>query len=263
MSWRRIRAIFLQNLFVMRRSPLRIMELVYWPLLEVVLWGFFTRFLAGRDADIPGGVSVLLGAVILWDVLFRSQQELAMTCLIDVWERNILNLYASPLRQSEYVLGGVLFALVRILVGSTALILVTRLAFGFNLFDAGAVLLPAVAVLVAMGWALGIFIRAAILRFGSNAEVLAWSVAFALQPVAAVFYPVDVLPSWLQGIAYMVPATHVFEALRALFATGEAPLGGLGVAALLDVAYLALSAAALAAAGRAVRRSGLLTRPGY
>jgi ABC-2 type transport system permease protein len=258
-----VRAIILQNLFIMRRSPLRVMELVYWPLLEVVLWGFFTRFLAGRNADIPGGVAVLLGAVILWDVLFRSQQELTMTCLIDMWDRNALNLYASPLRQSEYVLGGILFSAARVLVGSTVLVLVTRLAFGFDLLTAGAVLAPALAVLVGMGWALGIFIRAAILRFGTNAEVLAWSLAFALQPIAAVFYPVDVLPAWLQRVAFFVPASHVFEALRGLFATGQVALGGLGIAAVLDVAYLALASAAIAAANRAVRRSGLLTRPGY
>lgn len=263
MSWRRIWAIFLQNLFIMRRSPLRLMELLYWPLLEVFLWGYITLFLADRNANIPGGVSVLLGAVILWDVLFRSQQELTMTALIDMWDRNVLNLYASPLRQSEYVLGGVLFSIGRLVVGSSVLVVVTRLAFGFDLLTAGVVLVPALAVLVGMGWAVGIFIRAMVLRFGSNAEVLAWSLALALQPVAAVFYPVEVLPGWLQRIAFMVPASHVFEALRSLFATGEAQLGRLAFAGALDLMYLALAALVLSRAARAVKRSGLLTRPGY
>lgn len=263
MSWRRIWAVVLQNAFVMRRSPLRVMELLYWPLIEIVLWGFIVTFLATTRAAIPGGVGVLLGAVLLWDVLFRSQQELVMTCLLDRWDSNVVNLYASPLRQVEYVLGGVLFSVARVLVGTSVLVLVTRLAFGFDLLRAGAVLLPALAVLVGMGWALALVIRAAILRFGSNAEVLTWSLAALLQPVAAVFYPVDVLPGWLQHLALAVPAAHVFEALRALFATGEAQLGRLFLAGLLDLAYLGIGALALAAAMRAVRNRGLLSRPGY
>ncbi|MGH8898171.1 MAG: ABC transporter permease [Egibacteraceae bacterium] len=263
MSWRRIRAVVLQHAFIMRRSPFRMMELFYWPLIEVVLWGFIATFLATTRARIPGGVGVLLGAVVLWDVLFRSQQELVMTYMIDMWDRNVLNLYASPLRQVEYVLGGVLFSTARVLVGTSILVLVTRVAFGFNMLRAGAILLPAFLVLVGMGWALGLVIRAAILRFGSNAEVLAWSLAALLQPVAAVFYPVDVLPGWLQSVALMVPAAHVFEALRALFATGEAQLGRLLFAGLLDLVYLAVGALALSAAMRAVRQRGLLSRPGY
>ncbi|HUH08400.1 MAG TPA: ABC transporter permease [Egibacteraceae bacterium] len=263
LSPRRVWAIILQNAFIMRRSPLRVMELFYWPLIEVVLWGFIASFLATRDADIPGGVGILLGAVVLWDVMFRSQQELAMTCLIDMWDRNVLNLYASPLRQSEYVLGGMLFSFARVAVGSTVLIFVARAAFDFDLLQAGAVLVPALIALVGMGWGLGLFIRAAVLRFGSNAEVLAWSLAFLVQPVSAVFYPVEVLPGWLQRVAFAVPASHVFEALRAWFADGRPLLGRLILAIAIDVIYIALGGLALAGALRAVRRRGLLSRPGY
>jgi ABC-2 type transport system permease protein len=262
-KWRRVRAIVLQNYYSTRRTPIRLMELLYWPLLELVLWGFITRFLVARNADLPGGVTVLLGAVVLWDVLVRSQQELALTGITDMWDRNVLNLYASPLRQSEYVLGGLLFSLGRVAIGTTVLIVVARTAFGFDLFRAGPVIALALLVLVCMGWALGIVIRAAILRFGSSADVLTWSAVIALQPVAAVFYPVDVLPGWLQTVALLVPASYVFEALRALFATGEAPLGGLAVAAALDVLYLGGAAVLLGLAAKAVRTRGLLTRPGY
>jgi ABC-2 type transport system permease protein len=262
-SWRRIRGIILQNAFVMRRSPLRLMELFYWPMIEVLLWGFISSFLARRNADIPGGVGVLLGAVVLWDIMFRSQQELAVTYLIDVWDRNILNLYASPLRQSEYFLGGLLFSIVRIAVGTSFLVVLARFAFGFNLLRAGAILVPAFIVLVGMGWALGLFIRAAILRFGSNAEVLVWSLAFLLQPVSAVFYPVAVLPNWLQTVAFFIPSSHVFEALRTLFATGDVLGASLAVGAVLDVVYFLIAARVAQAAFRSVRERGLLSRPGY
>ena len=123
-----------------------------------------SNFLAKQETDIPGGVGILLGAVVMWDVMFRSQQELAVTYLIDVWDKNIINLYASPLRQSEYFIGGLLFSIVRVLVGTSVLLVFARLAFGFNILRAGILLVPAFVVLVGMGWVLGWLIRAAVLR---------------------------------------------------------------------------------------------------
>jgi len=263
MSWRRIRGVILQNFLVMRHSPIRIMEVLYWPLLEVVLWGFITRYLLSIDASIKGGVAVLLGAVVLWDLMFRSQQELSVTYLIDMWDRNVINLHASPLRQSEYVAGGMIFSLGRVLVGTTVLVVVALLAFDFNLFNAGAVLLPSLLILMVMGWALGLFIRAMVMRFGSNAEVLVWSLAFGLQPVSAVFYPVASLPSPLQAVAHGIPAAHVFEALRAFFSSGEVLGSRLWLAAGLDVLYLGVAALVAAKMYNNVRRLGILARPGY
>ena len=263
MSWRRARGILLQNWYVMKRSPIRIFELFYWPVIEVVLWGFITLYLADAQARIPGGVAVLLAAVLLWDVLFRSQQELNITQMIDMWDRNIVNLYASPLRQSEYFLGALLFSIARVLIGTSALVLIAWWWFGFSLFTAGVILVPALLILVVFGWVLGVLIRAAIMRFGSNAEVLAWSLAFLLQPVSAVFYPVDVLPGWLQAIARFVPASHVFEALRSFLASGEVLGGRLAFAAGLDVGYLAVASLIAWLTYRRVRELGLLSRPGY
>jgi ABC-2 type transport system permease protein len=263
MSRQRVKGVVLQNVYVMRHSPLRIMEMFYWPFLEVVLWGFITRYLQDTDAAVPGGVSILLGAVVFWDVCFRSQQELAMTQLMDMWDRSILNLYASPLRQREYVAGAILFSLGRVLLGTLVLSVFVGVAFGFSVLELGAVLVPSFVLLVMFGWSLGLVIRATVLRFGSNAEVLAWSLALLLQPVCAVFYPVASLPGWLQVIAKCVPASYVFEALRAFLADGTVLVGDLVIAGLLDVVYLAVGAAVLTAAFRVVRTKGLLSRPGY
>ncbi len=263
MSPQRVRGVILQNWFVMKRSPIRIFELFYWPVIEVVLWGFITTYLAGTDANIPGGVGVLLGAVLLWDLLFRSQQELAITQLIDMWDRNIVNLYASPLRQSEYVAGALVFSVARVTVGTSFLVVIADLWFGFDLLSVGAVLVPALVTLVVFGWALGLLIRAAVLRFGTNAEVLAWSLAFLLQPVSAVFYPVAVLPGWLQWVAKALPTSHVFEAMRAFLATGEVRGAALAGALAGSVAYLAAAWLVAQSAYRQVRQLGLLAKPGY
>ena len=263
MHWRRVKGVILQNVFVVRHSPMRIMEMFYWPFIEVILWGFLTTYLAQRDTSIPGGVGILLGAVVLWDVCFRTQQELAMTQLMDMWDRSIINLYASPMRQSEYVTGAIVFSLVRVLIGSAMLSVFVAISFDFNILDVGSVLVPSLICLLMFGWALGLVIRATVLRFGSNAEVLAWSLALLLQPVCAVFYPVDSLPGWLQPIANAIPVSHVFEAARAFLASGQVLVGELVVAAALDVVYLAIGAWVLSVAYRSVRTRGLLSRPGY
>ena len=259
---RRVKGIILNNWFVLRHSPLRIMELFYWPFLEVVLWGFIAEYLRGRS-NVPGGVGVFLGAVVLWDVLFRTQQELAMTYMMSMWDRSIVNLFSSPLRQIEHVLGDMAFSVVRVAIGATVLIAFTKAAFGFNMLDTGRVLAPALVVLLGFGWALGMAIRSAVMRFGSNAEVLAWSLAFLLQPVSAVYYPVSSLPGWLQAVAKAMPTAQVFEAVRGFLAYGEVLSGRLLTAAALDVVYLVGAALLLRRSYRAVRVRGLLSRPGY
>jgi ABC-2 type transport system permease protein len=262
-SFGRVRAVMLQHWFIMKHSPIRFFELFYWPILWLVLWGYITRYLSNVNTDIPGGVTVLLGGVVLWDVLFRSQQELHVAGLIDVWDRNHLNLYASPMSHAEYFTGILLFSTARVIVGTLPLILVARLGFGFDLFTAGATLLPALLILVAMGWAMGLFVRAAILRFGMNAEILAWSLVVLVQPASAVFYPVSVLPDWLQVVAWALPASHVFEAMRAFLADGRLLTGELALGAALVSFYVAVGAATAGGAFRAVKVRGLLSRPGY
>ena len=224
---RRVKGILLNNLYTLRHSPIRIAELFYWPFIEVVLWGFLSNYLRGRT-QVPGGVGVFLGAVVLWDVLFRAQQELAMTYMMNMWDRSIVNLFSSPLKQVEQVLGDVLFSLGRVLIGTTFLVIFTKVAFDFSLLDTGRVLLPSLLILLGFGWALGLAIRSAVMRFGSNAEVLAWSLAFLFQPVAAVYYPVSSLPGPLQPVARAVPASHVFEAIRAFLTDGTRAHGAAG-----------------------------------
>lgn len=263
LSWRRIRGVLLHNYYDMRHSPVRWMEIAYWPLIEMVLWGFITTFLAQTNADVPGGVRLLLGAVVLWQLVFRSSIEVCWAFLIDVWDRNILNVHASPVTPIEHFLGSLIFAVMRVLAAGAVLVGLAWAFFDYNLFDAGRVLPAALLGLMGMGWGLALFIRTLILRYGHNAEIMAWSLPFLLQPVSAVFYPVDVLPGWLEGVAAAVPAAHVFEALRAFLENGHVLGGRLAAAVGLDAAYLGLAAAAAARAYRVVREKGLLGRPGY
>jgi len=190
----------------------------------------------------PRAVSFLLGGVILWDVFYRSQQSITLSISEEIWVRNLLNVFLAPIRASELVVATCLLGLLRALVSAGVLGLLAWVLYQFHFFSIGPALIPYLASLVLFGWAVGMFTTGLILRFGHAAEALIWGVPFLIQPVAAVFYPVDVMPVWLQHVARLLPVTYVFEGMRKALATGHTDPKLLAPA-------LALNALSLAAAG--------------
>jgi ABC-2 type transport system permease protein len=259
-SRRRISAVVLRDVYVLRRSVPRIFEIVYWPTIEMVIWGYVSVFLAARDA--PVYVSLFLGGVLLWQVLFRAQSEVSMSFLEDVWSRNLLNVFASPLRPGEYLAGLVVFGALKLVAGTALMAVLAFALYGFGLFSIGPALVPFAALLLVMGWALGIVTVAMVIRFGQSAEVIAWAVAFAFQPFAAVFYPIDVLPPVMQAVAAVVPASYVFEGMRDVMSGGPVSWPAVGMAALLDVLYLAGALVFFARSLAKARAVGRLSRFG-
>jgi len=258
----RIAAVFLRYFYIYRRSGTRLLETVYWPLLDLVLWGFVTVYLSRHAEGLPQFVAFLLGALILWDILFRAQQGISVSFLEDVWARNFLNIFVSPLTTGEYLMALMLSSLLKILIAGAVLTLMAWLLFSFNIFLIGVSLLPFLLLLVVLGWAIGLVTTAIILRFGQQAEVLAWGIALLFQPVSAVFYPVSVLPPFLQAVARFMPAAHVFEGMRAVISTGAFPKRALLAALALDVVYLAGALLFFFWMFRVVKRKGLLARVG-
>jgi ABC-2 type transport system permease protein len=259
---RRINAVFLRYFYIYRRSAARLLETVYWPLIDLLLWGFVTLYLARYRAGLPQFAAFLLGALILWDILFRSQQGISVSFLEDVWARNFLNLFVSPLTTSEYLMSLMLASLLKIVIAATMLSLLAWLLFSFNIFLIGLSLLPFLLCLIILGWAIGIVTTAIILRFGQQAEVLAWGIALLFQPVSAVFYPVSVLPPFLRVVARLVPSSYVFEGMRGVIASGVFPARDLLLALGLDGLYLAAALVFFFWMFRLVRKKGLLARIG-
>jgi ABC-2 type transport system permease protein len=236
-SRQRVLAVVQRDLYALRRSVMRILEIVYWPLVELVIWGYVSLYL--QERRVPAVVAGLLGGVLLWQVMFRSQGEVSIAFMEDVWSRNLLNVFASPLTKVEYLLGMIAFGFVKLL-GATALMgALAFLFWGFGLFSLGPALVPFVFLLLVMGWALGIFTVGVILRYGHSAEIVAWALSFAFQPFAAVFYPVAILPGPMQAVAALVPASHVFEGMRSVIAGHGIDTAALAAAAGLDLLYLA------------------------
>lgn len=256
-----VSALVLRYVFLYTRNPVRFVELIFWPLVDLLVWGFLTIYLQKHGAgEFPTAITFLIGAMILWDVMFRSQQGVAISFLEDVWTRNLLNVFVAPVRTVEYVAATCMVGVLRICVTLAVLTIVAALFYQFNLFQMGFALLPFLANLILFGWFLGMISTALIMRWGQAAESLAWAVPFFIQPLAAVFYPVSVLPAWLQPAANALPCTPVFEGMRSVLAGKPLPWGNIEHALLLNLVWCVIAGMFFAMNLRHVRRTGLLVK---
>jgi len=227
----RIGAIVLRHFYLLRGSPARVVPLFAWVAIDIVLWGFITRYL-NSVAAAPGFnfVPSLLGAVLLWDFLVRVMMGVTTAFFEDVWSRNFLIIFATPLEISEYVGGLVLSSIATSSVGLAVMLLVAAAAFGLSFLGYGLMLVPFLLVLFLTGIALGIFGAAVVLRFGPAAEWFIWPIPALLSPFAGVFYPLATLPRWMQYLARLLPPSYVFEGVRQVVAghavSGVALVGG-------------------------------------
>src|SRR3989344_2207813 len=220
MRWHRINALLMRHLYLYKRSVPRLMDIFYWPILELILWGFIGLYLAKNDLVGFSALTVILGAIIFWDLLSQSQRVVSVTFLEEVWEKNFLNLFVTPLTKMEFIVSSFLLGIIRVVFVGFVMGLLALIFYHFNILTFGLYLIPFVLSLLIFGWTLGLFTTAIILRYGTSAQVLAFGFILLIQPFSAVFYPVSVLPTALQYLAYLIPSTHVFEGMRAVISTG-------------------------------------------
>ena len=257
---RRVAAIVLRHCYLVRGSLSRFFPLFVWVGIDMVLWGFITRYLATGSTFRFSLVAALLGAVLLWDFEARVMQGVTMAFFEDVWARNFLNFFASPLRIGEYLAGLVLSSVATSAVGLAVMLLVATTAFGLSFAPYGALLLPFLLVLFLFGIALGIGGAAVVLRLGPAAEWFIWPIPAVLSPFACVFYPLATLPGWMRPIARALPPSYVFEGMRAVLAGRGAPLAPLLAGAALAAAYIVLAAWLFRTVYRYAVRTGLVAR---
>jgi ABC-2 type transport system permease protein len=261
-SWRRVNAIILRHLYVLRRSWPRILELAYWPTVQMILWGFVTLFFLQHSSWVAQAAGVLVSAVLLWDVLFRANLGVAVSFLEEMWARNLGQIFVSPLRPIELVAALALMSLIRTFISVLPAALLAPYLFGVSVFDLGPALAALFANLMVFGWCIGLFISALVLRFGLGAESLAWVAVFAVAPLSGVYYPIEVLPDWLQPVALALPSSHVFEAMRAVLFEQTVRLDLLANAVALNGLYALLSTGFFLAMVRVARDRGLLLQQG-
>ena len=256
---RRVWGLMYRHLALYRRSWPRLLELAYWPVLQMCIWGFTASFLAARmgsTAALAG--ATLLGGVLLWEVALRSQMGVAISFLEEMWSRNLGHVFVSPMRPWELVAALILISAIRMAIGVLPAILVAWLLYAYNLFALGPVVVLFFMNLMIMGWAVALGVVSLILRHGAGAEALAWSVLFGLTPFSAVFYPVAVLPAVLQPIALALPSAHVFEGMRGVVLNGEVGWDHLIAAFALNAVWLAGAALLFSRQFRQARLRGAL-----
>lgn len=262
LSVRRVSAIVLRHFYLFRKSWPRILSLAYYPTVTMIMWAFVTLYLAPTNnflADAPG---FFIGAVLLWDVLFRGQLGVSLSFFEEMYSRNLGNLFVSPLRPAELIAAQLVMSVIRTLVGVGGAAFFAWILFEYSIFGLGFPLLAFFVNLIVLGWAIGLMVSAMVLRWGLGAEELAWAAIFLLAPISGVYYPVSVLPDWLMPLAQAIPASHVFEGMRAVLLEKMFKWDLFMHALLLNVLYLAAGVAIYLKAIRYARQRGMLLQMG-
>ena len=257
---RRTFALLLRQFYLLRGSPARVVPLFAWVAIDIVLWGFITRYLNSVSNARFNFVPAMLGAVLLWDFMARVMQGITTAFLEDVWSRNFLNIFASPLRISEYLAGLVMSSIVTSFVGLVFMLMVARGVFGLSFFSYGIVLIPALLVLFLFGIALGIAASGMVLRLGPPSEWFVWPIPAFIAPFAAVYYPITTLPRWMQAVGRIIPPSYVFQNIRSVVSGGTVSWGPLTYGAVLAFAYLIIASWFFWRMYRHGVRTGLIAR---
>jgi ABC-2 type transport system permease protein len=216
----RVNAMVLRYWYLLLSSWPRLLELIYWPVLQIITWGFLQSYISQNDSFFARAGGTLIGAVILWDILFRGQLGFSISFLEEMWSRNLGNLMMSPLKPIEFLIALMVMSLIRLAIGAIPMTVLAYFFFGFNFYSIGLPLIAFFCNLIFTSWSIGIFVSGLVLRNGLGAESIVWTLMFVMLPLACIYYPVTVLPYWLQYVAWALPPTYVFEGMRALLIEG-------------------------------------------
>jgi ABC-2 type transport system permease protein len=261
MKLHRINAIVSHHIYFWKLSLPRWLDLIYWPIVSLIVWGFVTNFIAGSETEGATAIAgFFLGGIILWMLFQRAQQDIAISYLQDIWSRSIVNLYVSPLTNAEFVIASVVVGIIKIVITLAVMAVLALFLYSFNIFTAGLALIPFIGLLLIFGWAVGLFVTGIIFRYGTEAQVLAFGISFVIQPITAVFYPLEVLPAWIQPIALAMPITHVFEGMREVLATGVIPVDSLVWSLGLNIIFFIFGAWFFGRMFNHIKKAGMLAK---
>jgi ABC-2 type transport system permease protein len=263
MSFKRIFAIFARQYFLLRHNPVRFVNIFLWMVIDIILWGFITKYLDYLKQSNFSFTATLFGAVILWGFFGRVQQGVMVAFMEDMWTQNFVNIFASPIKTSEYVFGLIASSIATSALGFALVIALSGIFFGFNIFKIGLFLFPFLLTLFIFGLAMGILTVAIILRFGPSAEWLVWPIPALMSPLVGIFYPVSILPKSLQLLSLLLPPSYVFESMRSIIISGNFSgdlYGKIIIGLSLSIFYLLMMYFFFNRTYKTVLRNGLLSR---
>lgn len=258
---RRIRTLVGRYLLLHIRAPLRLLDVFFWPVMELFVWGFLTVYLRHLNADPMGRlVHMLINALVFWDVFYRAQQSMSLAFMEELWTKNVINLLMAPISIGEWVLSAAIYGLVKIAIITVTLFGLATLLYGFHLGVLGFALIPYMVGILFFGCAVGLFTTGLLIRFGHTAEALIWGIPFLIQPFSAIFYPLTVYPTWLQWVCRILPSTHIMEGMRRVIETGVFDVPAFLWSSGLNLLFMALCARFAWSMLERGRRTGGLVR---
>ena len=262
MKFHRMYALSLRHIYLIKGSLPRILDLIYWPTIQIVLWGFISKFFTLHTDLYNHTVGIILSSAILYDFLFRSSISFNMLFLEEIWSRNFTNLFVAPLKVSEIITALTATALLRTLIGIVPAILLATPFFGVSIFTLGPSLILLFLSLYLFGITLGLLVTSGLLRYGPAFENIAWSSLFLLAPLGCVYYPLSILPDWLQVVAKILPLVYIFEEVRSILLDNVVDYSNIITALKLNLIYFASAVSIFYLAFYGARKKGTLINVG-
>ncbi len=243
MNWHVVWAVVVRHLYNFKHSWDRLSDVFYWPAMDIIIWGFTSTFIAQKEGSLSFVVTTLLSGVILWMVIWRGQYEITVNLLEEMWSHNMVNLFASPIRLREWIAGVLILGVIKMLCTVGFAIFIAYIVYKANIFTLGFYLIPFMISLLLTGWAIGLFVAAFIMRYGTKIQTLAWTGAALISPFSGVFYPISTLPSWAQNISTFLPTSYIFEGMRQVVSGKHLASDLLLKSYLLNILYIAIALA--------------------
>jgi len=237
-NFNRVYALVLRHLITWPRSWERIADSFWWPTMNLFIWGLVNIYLQQQTGTTGFFAGLFLGGLILWTLVTRSQEEMGVLFLQEAWDRNLLNIFSSPITIWEFSIATMLLSGAKLVLTFLWMFLLSFILFSFNIFDVGWMLIPYALILTVSGWWLGFIINALIFLYGYRVQVFAWTLTLVIMPFVSVYYPVSALPPWTQTIAWALPPTYVFEGMRDVLAGRGIAWHGLLIANGLNILFI-------------------------
>ena len=262
MNWNKIFALSMRHVYLIKGSFPRILDLIYWPTIQIFLWGFISKFFTLNSTFYENTVGIILSAAILYDFLFRSSISYNMMFLEEIWSRNFTNLFIAPIKLSEIIAALTLTAIFRTLIGLVPAALLAIPLFGISIFKIGIPLVFLLLALYIFGVTLGLLVTSGLIRFGPSFENIAWASLFFLAPLGCIYYPIEILPDWLQTISKLLPLVHIFEEMRNILMNEVVNVYQIGKSIIMSLLYFVFGALTFYASYSGAKNRGTLINIG-
>jgi len=259
-SFSRIRAMIYRYALSWNRELEELLEAFWWPSFDILLWGFMTVYLQKQSGAASTVTGFIVGAIIFWMFVYRSQQEIAVLFLREYWNHNFLNIFTSPITITEYLLSTIIVGVFKLLISAAWMSLLSYLLFHFSIFSFGWYFIPLVLNLLLVGWWAGFLIMGLVIQYGYRVQAFAWSLIVIIQPFSGVMYPVSVLPQWMQSVSYILPTRYIFENMRLVLLTGSIDWIGVGIATALNALYIIIALLFLRYGFAQARKTGMIIK---